>query len=252
MADVPLSIQISIHAPRTGSDQRRKPVHLAASLFQSTLPARGATSGVVANGGGVWRFQSTLPARGATRSTAWICRASSISIHAPRTGSDSAPGCGTLSTNYFNPRSPHGERLNSSAVMPETVAFQSTLPARGATLLPHPVCVRPAYFNPRSPHGERHGRAGRRTVQPGISIHAPRTGSDALQSTVRFGCDLFQSTLPARGATLYNWGMAGYDIFQSTLPARGATRFFGIYKAANKISIHAPRTGSDAIDNLLN
>ena len=33
----------------------------------------------------------------------------------------------------------------------------------------------------------------------------------------------FQSTLPARGATLASGGRRNFDTFQSTLPARGAT-----------------------------
>ena len=102
-------------------------------------------------------FQSTLPARGATANAADVSRASRISIHAPRTGSDlrSFPGC--KSQSYFNPRSPHGERLVYRQGAPKYIAFQSTLPARGAT--------RRSYkgFTP----DER------------ISIHAPRTGSDA-------------------------------------------------------------------------
>ena len=55
----------------------------------------------------------------------------------------------------FNPRSPRGERLRGLFVGLSPPLFQSTLPARGATL-----AVRPA-------------QAGR-----GVSIHAPRAGSD--------------------------------------------------------------------------
>ena len=43
-----------------------------------------------------------------------------------------------------------------------------------------------------------------------------------------------------------NGRMVVAEKFQSTLPARGATKFFSVYYDANKISIHAPRTGSDA------
>ena len=103
-------------------------------------------------------------------------------------------------SDYFNPRSPHGER-----------------PAVGVQ---HRYR---AYFNPRSPHGER-----------------PITFEAIL-------CDFpFQSTLPARGAT--QWANYWYDKlqFQSTLPARGATGFTMLLLLARHISIHAPRTGSDA------
>ena len=56
--------------------------------------------------------------------------------------------------------------------------FQSTLPARGATELV-PISDAKPDFNPRSPHGERRIGAGLWGQTPEISIHAPRTGSDA-------------------------------------------------------------------------
>ena len=56
----------------------------------------------------------------------------------------------------FNPRSPHGERL----------------PKRCAA----PVLI--SYFNPRSPHGERQVPFFNTHRTFGISIHAPRMGSD--------------------------------------------------------------------------
>ena len=146
---------ISIHAPRTGSDPRRVVAYSDVDVFQSTLPARGAT------------YQQTA-----------IEKIYSISIHAPRTGSDGivmpqgrtrggfqstlpARGAtnlpnpaGSLSDN-FNPRSPHGER-----------------PPRGTNEAAE------WHFNPRSPHGERLSVSARCSQVYCISIHAPRTGSD--------------------------------------------------------------------------
>ena len=149
---------------------------------------------------------------------------------------------------HFNPRSPHGERLqgifsrrssstisihaprtgsdcSTSSVPSSPIRFQSTLPARGATFVavfrergdlisiyaPRTGSDQSAtrragagaYFNPRSPHGERQTwRCWLRKPTP-ISIHAPRTGSDV--NTVEW------------------------------------------WEACCKISIHAPRTGSDKI-----
>ena len=146
-------------------------------------------------------FQSTLPARGATAFDRMIEQRKAISIHAPRTGSDDAfvdgerdhaisihaprtgsdprrnarkpfrrnfnprsphgerhpfDGFTAIAEQDFNPRSPHGERqmawLSRSAAI---ARFQSTLPARGATISPH--CISRVFT---------------------ISIHAPRTGSD--------------------------------------------------------------------------
>ena len=100
--------------------------------------------------------------------------------------------------------------------------FQSTLPARGATYLEECENWIEAYFNPRSPHGERRHQSVSLWTEQYFnprSPHGERRGDD----DGRGACDRFQSTLPARGATsgvgdpLFNW----------------------------RISIHAPRTGSD-------
>ena len=100
--------------------------------FQSTLPARGAT-GLSQNVKPDQLFQSTLPARGATLEILANNIVYIISIHAPRTGSDVA----------------------SIEKSMKAKVFQSTLPARGATMaLSSPRSTAP-YFNPRSPHGER-------------------------------------------------------------------------------------------------
>ena len=56
-------------------------------------------------------FQSTLPARGATADRILSNMRQIISIHAPRTGSDGSTQYRIAFTRYFNPRSPHGERL---------------------------------------------------------------------------------------------------------------------------------------------
>ena len=215
--------------------------------FQSTLPARGATITRLMPYS-VEKFQSTLPARGATRSLPSPSRCRNISIHAPRTGSDAdarhgaaraeisihAPRTGSdwrrasgrFAPCDFNPRSPHGERQGLTLKAVRKEIFQSTLPARGATLvkfapgfvfrfqstLPARGATKPwkanryplQNFNPRSPHGERR---------------------QILLKTM--GVYLFQSTLPARGATTIARATGGGgDLFQSTLPARGATSYF--------------------------
>ena len=57
----------------------------------------------------------------------------------------------------------------------------------------------------------------------GISIHAPREGSDRSTMPEARHITRFQSTLPVRGAT--NPGAVSIQDaeFQSTLPVRGAT-----------------------------
>ena len=82
----------------------------------------------------------------------------------------------------------------------------------------------------------------------GISIHAPREGGDGLITRRSKRLKLFQSTPPARGATINNHIVVNPCRFQSTPPARGATIIaIGVPKLFY-ISIHAPREGGDPKD----
>ena len=56
--------------------------------------------------------------------------------------------------------------------------FQSTLPVWGATLALAFGTYKKWNFNPRSPCGERRHEATHKRIEKGISIHAPRVGSD--------------------------------------------------------------------------
>ena len=79
-----------------------------------------------------------------------------------------------------------------------------------------------------------------------ISIHAPRVGSDARYQAMATKAGIFQSTLPVWGATARYQAMATKaGIFQSTLPVWGATHRPVPFGAFFRISIHAPRVGSD-------
>ena len=60
--------------------------------------------------------------------------------------------------------------------------------------------------------------------------------------------DVFQSTLPVRGATTPNTLSPTKNTFQSTLPVRGATKTLFNFISTLLISIHAPREGSDLLD----
>ena len=60
---------------------------------------------------------------------------------------------------------------------------------------------------------------------------------------------IFQSTLPAREATVSSTQFITFSLFQSTLPAREATELFLLIGAESVISIHASREGSDRHDN---
>ena len=280
--------QISIHAPRTGSDIPFVIVPPAASNISIHAPRTGSDVAFSDEYQYKFEFQSTLPARGATRDDGGTNTDGEYfnprSPHGerPRTRASRTRRC------YFNPRSPHGERR-----------FGWSAPAAQGDFNPRsPHGERPDWresnernhhFNPRSPHGERPMHGIETDSGELISIHAPRTGSDyrrPIRCRLQYYfnprsphgerqdklpvdgvCFVFQSTLPARGATRPSWLPAdtdsisihaprtGSDLpartlgerkeFQSTLPARGATGSLDFFHVVGNISIHAPRTGSD-------
>ena len=108
------TIEISIHAPRMGSDHPDVDYLIVANQFQSTLPGWGATAPFRRPAGRDPLFQSTLPGWGATAETfdrdtvfefqstlpGWgatvihrvLIQRAHISIHAPRMGSDRENG----------------------------------------------------------------------------------------------------------------------------------------------------------------
>ena len=216
--------KISIHAPRRGSDDLADLILDTISRISIHAPRMGS-DGIPLDANRISsRFQSTLPGWGATT----------------RSGSESPL------PEYFNPRSPDGERPMIYFSFSSVALFQSTLPGWGATS-PLAACRRHRrHFNPRSPDGER------------LAVRSPKVRVFA-----------FQSTLPGWGAT------AGQQVrhalavqFQSTLPGWGATdewrnplptpqnfnprspdgerrgrRAEALLVA--EISIHAPRMGSD-------
>ena len=121
-------------------------------------------------------FQSTLPAWGATDYRPAPHQTLHISIHAPRMGSDSTQHQrGAMGTD-FNPRSPHGERLNDIRKRQNVDDFNPRSP-HGERRLSPSTASDTSYFNPRSPHGERRRELIVAALTE-ISIHAPRMGSD--------------------------------------------------------------------------
>ena len=149
---------------------------------------------------------------------------SDISIHAPRGGSDLRSSWILCFLDNFNPRSPWGERL-VAGVMPATVSiFQSTLPVGGATI-----------------------NSILSTVKVGISIHAPRGGSDTSGTDHAFYRWDFNPRSPWGERLWHLWDQCPTPSFQSTLPVGGATFSIREIIKAKVISIHAPRGGSDGV-----
>ena len=146
-------------------------------------------------------------------------------------------------------------------------AFQSTLPARGATPV-HRILQMVSYisihapctgsdvlvcdsaadnfhFNPRSLHGERR-YTGQCSHRPSNHFN-PRSlhGERPKIFTFRIAQILFQSTLPARGATQKSTKPAAeITTFQSTLPARGATTLRMLGYAATTFQSTLPARGA--------
>ena len=145
-------------------------------------------------------FQSTPPARGATSQFPPSIEFILISIHAPRKGSD-VTKANTQTLSHISIHAPRkGSDIIGSEASPILCAFQSTPPARGATkiadrlaqvigisihaprkgsdLTRHSMSTQQGHFNPRPPQGERR-----------------------FLLTFSLRMQKFQSTPPARGAT---------------------------------------------------
>ena len=132
----------------------------------------------IQNAGPNQRFQSTLPLRGATVTS----------------------GFWSAFVDYFNPRSPYGER--------HTVLI---------------MLYSGWNFNPRSPYGERLLCLFRHNREPYISIHAPLTGSDTEPQIRRLKLRI-SIHAPLTGSDVFGLSsIQATDKFQSTLPLRGAT-----------------------------
>ena len=194
-----ISIQISIHAPLAGRDERLTPLLQRLVDFNPRAPC-GARQRQRQYREANREFQSTRPLRGATRyhvglppelgisihaplagrddERLWpFRRLLKISIHAPLAGRDSGPRRTARRLPHFNPRAPCGARRSWASFSSYRWLFQSTRPLRGATV-----------------------------------VALPLAGS--------WG---FQSTRPLRGATPAPHAWAYTTTFQSTRPLRGAT-----------------------------
>ena len=104
---------------------------------------------------------------------------SSISIHAPRVGSDRV----------------------KAVFLGLCFQFQSTLPVWGATFWICPAATQLLYFNPRSPCGERRGVGSYNGLTPLFQSTLPVWGATTSSGLAKFSSRKFQSTLPVWGAT---------------------------------------------------
>jgi len=82
----------------------------------------------------------------------------------------------------------------------DLVQFQSTLPVRGATK-GETVVVSPVDVSIHAPGEGSDGDLVSHRQPDHVSIHAPGEGSDTPPVTLTLVHEMFQSTLPVRGAT---------------------------------------------------
>ena len=238
---------ISIHAPRMGSDPRLPGRLGHARVISIHAPRMGSDPLVLAQNAGVTQFQSTLPGWGATL----------------------ASPSRTRRPFHFNPRSPDGERPRSGIKPLSTILFQSTLPGWGATWSTREMLDRYDIFQSTLPGWGATGPDKSRSpgsqfqstlpgwgatlsgrvvdVGGGISIHAPRMGSDLRRTCLAVEHADFNPRSPDGERREIYRATAQMLKFQSTLPGWGATGGDLAFGHGVAISIHAPRMGSDAI-----
>ena len=221
MDELTREVRISIHAPRVGSDFFTVGIKISPIYFNPRSPC-GERHQVKADLAAGKLFQSTLPVWGATRKALSGSQGISISIHAPRVGSDprdcpTAARCGI---------SIHAPRVGSD------VTFRD-----GQQCL--------FYFNPRSPCGERRPNNWDNVQAYSISIHAPRVGSDKQDHAHPGREGDFNPRSPCGERLLVRHRSFRERRFQSTLPVWGATESGRMGGVRFTISIHAPRVGSD-------
>ena len=146
-----------------------------------------------------------------------------ISIHTPHAGSDIFVVLVHFRNSPFQSTLPMRGATDDCHCGAAAGEFQSTLPMRGATNKPPPP-------PPELP----------------ISIHTPHAGSDEGVTAFVDKAGNFNPHSPCGERRCTCLGFAiGFDIFQSTLPMRGATGLSRVSVFSIGISIHTPHAGSD-------
>ena len=191
-------------------------------------------------------FQSTPPARGATTAKHSFFPMWGISIHAPREGGDETALCGLFQKPPISIHAPReGGDVTNARMYDNVMHFNPRPPRGGRRSTQALLSIIISDFNPRPPRGGRPHGDRRKVVLSGISIHAPREGGRLPLNA--FGCLLydFNPRPPRGGRRNLPVGALHLAAFQSTPPARGATQSSRRCSPPGSISIHAPREGGD-------
>ena len=175
-------------------------------------------------------FQSTFPSRGTTGTNRAVCPQVSISIHVPLAGNYLTAFAITFTVDYFNPRSPRGERRPEGAWIMTIGEISIHVPLAG-----------------------NDGTRNARYRKEDISIHVPLAGNDKRYLFQRLYAQISIHVPLAGNDKIWVWpGRLDYhfnprsprgerqtsinqqissNIFQSTFPSRGTTSSFSGLRA---------------------
>ena len=130
-------------------------------------------------------------------------------------------------------------------LIPRLFQFQSTLPVRGATRYIRDAAL-DVFISIHAPRAGSDPHTGGQIAGIQISIHAPRAGSDSAGMKLRALRGKFQSTLPVRGATVpLSARHLSATYFNPRSPCGERLSWPARDIDVVRISIHAPRAGSD-------
>ena len=216
--------RISIHAPREGCDSSSPASKTVSHADFNPRTPRGVRHWESSRDAPACDFNPRTPRGVRPHHIIDLYLCAFISIHAPREGCDAFLPRSGRPADHFNPRTPRGVRRST---------------------VPPPLLY--SNFNPRTPRGVRRAFDRGRFRAGGISIHAPREGCDAPTASERRTTWTFQSTHPARGATVGDIVVHGRVAISIHAPREGCDLSQFVDTTSRAISIHAPREGCDAV-----
>ena len=143
--------------PRTPRGVRQCPISSFATLsdFNPRTPRGVRPTYWVSSPSFSVKFQSTHPARGATSSGIFCCVFCNISIHAPREGCDTAGHVDILRIDIISIHAPREgcDDLRSGFFGLNTISIHA--PREGCDIKAAYTAALAVYFNPRTPRGVR-------------------------------------------------------------------------------------------------
>ena len=182
--------------------------------------------------------------RGATAFAIFDYLYSTVSIHAPHAGRDCDECSPRLIEIVFQSTRPMRGATPFAYAAGIFGWFQSTRPMRGATLtfcyldLYHTVSI-------HAPHAGRDTAVRYSDTYRMVSIHAPHAGRDDGDIVNRMWIAGFNPRAPCGARLIKQPRQLSTNMFQSTRPMRGATLFLLPILGGKGVSIHAPHAGRD-------